>query len=147
MLRRAATAILTTLALVGLSDAPAAQAHTLSVRDEGRLRFVGAQARALIDTGSLTGTLPGRARVRFVYDGRPNVSATFTIATARGSISGSAHARLNNPSSSTPSFRGALRITSGRGRYSHARGSGELFGVFHRHGYGLVFQAIGRLDY
>jgi hypothetical protein len=121
--------------------------HTLSVRDEGHLRFVGAQAKALIDTGALAGTLPGQARVRFVYNGSPNVSASFTIRATAGTISGSAHARLNNPSSPTPSFRGALQITGGSGRYAHARGSGELFGVFHRHGYGLVFQAIGRLSY
>jgi hypothetical protein len=85
--------------------------------------------------------------VRFVYNGSPNASATFTIRTAAGSISGSARARLSNPSSPTPSFRGALQITGGSGRYRHARGSGELFGVFHRHGYGLVFQAFGRLSY
>lgn len=139
-------ALLAALALA-LAGAQAAQARSLNVRDEGRLRFVGAEARALIDTGALTGTLPGQARVRFIYNGSPNVSASFTIRTAAGSIYGSARARLNNPSSPTPSFRGALRIDGGSGRYSHARGSGELFGVFHRHGYGLVFQAIGRLSY
>jgi hypothetical protein len=35
----------------------------------------------------------------------------------------------------------------GSGRYARASGSGELFGVFHRHGYALVVQAIGRLRY
>jgi hypothetical protein len=122
-------------------------AHALSVRDEGHLRFVAAQAQALIDAGALSGTLPGRARVRFIYNGSPNVTASFTIAARGGTVSGSAHARLSNPSSPTPSFRGALRVTGGSGRYAHARGSGELFGVFHRHGYGLIFQAIGRMTY
>jgi hypothetical protein len=117
------------------------------VREEGKLRFVGSSATALIDEGSVGGTLPGRARVRFVYNGSPNVTATFTIRTSAGSLSGSARCRLSNPTSPTPSFRGALRIGGGSGRYARARGSGELFGVFHRHGYGLVVQAIGRLSY
>lgn len=130
-----------------LSGAAPAQARTVSVREEGHLRFLEAQASALIDAGSLAGSLPGQARVRFFYNGSPSVSATFTIRTRSGSIFGAAHARLSNPSSPAPSFRGALRITGGSGRYAHARGSGELFGVFHRHGYGLVFQAIGRLGY
>jgi hypothetical protein len=124
-----------------------AQARTASVREEGKLRFVGSSATALIDEGSVGGTLPGRARVRFVYNGSPNVAATFAIRTSVGSLSGSARCRLSNPTSPTPSFRGALRITGGSGRYARARGSGELFGVFHRHGYGLVVQAIGRLSY
>ena len=138
-----------TLAALALACAHAepALARSVSVRDEGRLRFVGSSATALIDEGPIGGTLPGRARVRFVYNGSPNVTATFTIRTSGGSLSGSARCRLSNPASPTPSFRGALRISGGSGRYARARGSGELFGVFHRHGYGLVVQAIGRMSY
>lgn len=143
-MRALATALLATLALT----APAAlAAHTLAVRDEGRLGFVSSEATAIVDEGTLSGSLPGRSRVRFAYDGSPNVSASFTIHARHGTLSGRANCRLSNPTSPTPSFRGALRITGGSGRYAHVAGSGELFGVFHRHGYGLVVQAIGRMRY
>ena len=164
MLRRPAATLIALVALSGyaapvalaavsatpraLADGPTGHAaRTVAVRDEGKLRFVSAQATTLLDEGMVAGSLPGRAAVRFVYNGSPSVSAAFTIHTSGGSISGTARCRLSNPTSPTPSFRGALQITGGGGRYAKARGAGELFGVFHRHGYGLVVQAIGRLTY
>lgn len=132
---------------LALGPAPAVAARTRGVRDEGALHFVSDEATSIVDEGGLAGTLPGRGRVYFTYNGSPNVSARFTIHTAGGTLDGSAKCRLNNPNSPTPSFRGALAIVGGSGRYSRARGSGELFGVFHRRGYGLVVQAIGKLSY
>lgn len=122
-------------------------AGTSRVRDEGSLRFVTSYGSELIDEGRVSGTIPGSARVEFTYNGSPQVSARFTIHGAGGTIGGQAHAKLSNPSTLTPSFRGNLTITGGSGRYAHAHGSGELFGVFHRHGYGLVMQALGTLRY
>lgn len=119
----------------------------VAVRDEGHMRFVSAEATTIVDEGSMTGTIPGRGRVHFVYNGSPRVSASFSIRAAGGTLYGRATCTLHNPSSPTPSFRGALRIVGGSGRYAHAQGSGELFGVFHRRGYGLVVQALGRLRY
>jgi hypothetical protein len=132
---------------LGLQPALAQASHTTSVRDEGSLRFASDEATSIVDEGRLSGTLPGSGRVYFAYNGSPNVTAHFTIRTAGGTLDGSAKCRLNNPNSPTPSFRGALAIVGGSGRYAHARGSGELFGVFHRRGYGLVVQAIGKLSY
>jgi hypothetical protein len=126
---------------------PAGASRTLAVRDEGRLRYRGDSATHIIDEGNVAGTIPGRARVDFAYNGSPNVSARFTIRSSAGSIAGWARCRLNNPNSPVPSFRGTLHITGGSGRYARARGEGELFGVFHRRGYGLVVQAIGELRY
>jgi hypothetical protein len=140
-------ALATAALSLGLQPALAAAAHTTNVRDEGSLRFTSDEATSIVDEGSLSGTLPGSGRVYFTYNGSPNVSARFTIHTAGGTIDGTAKCRLNNPNSPTPSFRGALQIVGGSGRYAHARGSGELFGVFHRRGYGLVVQAIGKLSY
>jgi len=140
-------ALATAALSLGLQPALAAAAHTTNVRDEGSLRFTSDEATSIIDEGGLSGTLPGSGRVYFTYNGSPNVSARFTIHTAGGTIDGTAKCRLNNPNSPTPSFRGALQIVGGSGRYAHARGSGELFGVFHRRGYGLVVQAIGKLSY
>ena len=131
----------------GLQPVPAQASHTTSVRDEGSLHFTSDEATQIVDEGRLSGTLPGSGRVYFTYNGSPSVSASFTIHTAAGNVYGTAKCRLNNPNSPTPSFRGALEIVGGSGRYVHARGSGELFGVFHRRGYGLIVQAIGKLSY
>ncbi len=132
---------------LALQPAPALATRTSSVRDEGNLHFLSDEATSILDEGSLSGTLPGSGRVYFNYNGSPNVNARFTIRTSAGTIHGTAKCRLNNPNSPTPSFRGALQIVGGSGRYTRARGSGELFGVFHRRGYGLIVQAIGKLSY
>jgi hypothetical protein len=141
------------LALLACAQAPGTSARAptalaagvLNVRDEGRLRFVKSSGTLLIDEGAATGTIPGRVRVLFNYDGSPDVSARFTIYGAHGTLSGSAAAQLSSPNSPRPSFRGSLSLTGGSGRYAHARGSGEMFGVFYRRGYGMIVQTIGRL--
>ncbi len=140
-------ALLVTVPALGVQPALAQAASLMGVRDEGRLHYVSDDATLIVDEGSLSGTLPGRSRVYFTYNGSPKVSARFVIHATGGSIQGRASCLLHNPNSPTPSFRGALQIVGGSGRYAHARGSGELFGVFHRRGYGLVVQAIGKLRY
>jgi hypothetical protein len=139
-----AIAIATTLTGVAVA------ARVLNVRDEGHLRFIVSNGSEIIDEGPATGTVPGKVRVHFVYDGEPAVSARFTIYGHGGSISGKAKGRLSNPTSPAPSFRGAFQITGGSGRYIHIHGTGELFGVFTRRGankYGLLVQTIGKLPY
>jgi hypothetical protein len=125
----------------------ARSARTVRVHDEGHLHFSSSSGSQLIDEGSASGTLPGKVRLRFTYDGSPIVSAQFTVRGAGWSIRARARGRLSNPTSPSPSFRGSLTITGGSGRYAHARGSGELFGVFNRRSYGLTVQAIGKLTY
>jgi hypothetical protein len=122
-------------------------AHVLKVRDEGHLHFIRASGSLLIDEGGLSGSLPGSVRVRFLYNGEPNVSAQFTIYASGGSIYARGSGRLSSPVSRTPSFKGHLSITGGSGRYAHARGSGEMFGVFNRRNYALSVQAYGTLNY
>jgi hypothetical protein len=132
----------------GSSRSPNAHAaHVLNVRDEGHLRYVRSSGELIVDEGPIGGTLRGSTRVRFRYDGSPNVGARFVIYASGWSLGGYASGRLNNPASPNPSFRGALTLTSGSGRYAHAHGSGELFGVFNRRSYGLIVQAIGKLHY
>lgn len=132
----------------GASAAPAARiARVLNVRDEGHLHSVGISGSRLTEEGPVSGTIPGRVRVFFAYNGSPTVAAQFTIYSRYGSISGHGQGRVSDPASPAPSFRGALSITGGSGRYAHARGSGELFGVFYRRRLGLTVQAIGKLHY
>lgn len=132
----------------GAGRSPAARlARSLSVREEGKLHLIESVGAWLTDEGRATGTLPGKARVSFRYDGNPTVAARFTIYASGGTIAGRASGRLKNPNSPSPSFRGSLTITGGSGRYSRAHGTGELFGVFYRRRYGLTVQAIGTLRY
>jgi hypothetical protein len=131
-----------------LADGASARiARVLSVRDEGHLHFTRSSGSQIIDEGFMSGTLHGSTRVHFTYSGEPTVSARFTVYGSGWSMSGYASGRLNNPSSANPSFRGSLTLTGGSGRYAHAHGSGEMFGVFNRRTYGLIVQAIGRLHY
>jgi hypothetical protein len=122
-------------------------ARVLKVHEEGHLRFISSSGSQLIDEGSAWGSVPGRVRLHFTYDGSPTVRAQLTIRGGSWSIQARGQGRLSNPTSPTPSFRGSLTITGGSGRYAHARGGGELFGVFNRRNYGLIVQAIGKLSY
>ncbi len=125
-----------------------AGAATLRIRDEGYLSFRTSSGSLVVNEGRLAGTLPGRARVRFTYNGSPTVKASFAIVGSGWELRGLATCRLSHPNSSAPSFRGALTLVGGSGRYAHAHGSGELFGVFYRStSYGLEIQALGSLHY
>jgi hypothetical protein len=139
-----------TLAGVGTSGAAgplARAAHSVSVRDEGRLKLVKASGSVLTDEGPATGTVPGRVRVRFIYNGDPSVSAQITIYGHAGTILAHGSGRLSNPTSSSPSFKGTLAISGGSGRYASARGGGEMFGVFYRRSYAITVQTRGVLHY
>src|SRR5271168_4437959 len=137
---KAFAAVLATLVVVSAAHA----ASLLNVRDEGHLHFVHASGSTILDEGSVSGTFPGSVRVRFLYDGEPEVSAQFTISGHGGSISARGSGRLSSPTSASPSFRGRMTVTGGSGRYAHVHGSGELFGVYYRRSYALTVQAVGK---
>lgn len=125
-----------------------ANASVLNVHDEGHVHFITSYGSEIIDEGPATGSVPGTVKVYFVYDGNPAVSARFTITTHAGSISGRANGRLSSPTSFTPSFHGAFKVTTGTGRYRHIHGIGELFGVFFRHRhYAMIVQTLAKLTY
>lgn len=136
-----------TVAWGGSSRALAHTARVLNVRDEGRLHYIKSSGSVIIDEGHASGTLPGRVKVRFSYDGEPTVSARFTIYGSDGSISARGTARLSSPTSPSPSFHGTMTITGGSGRYDHVHGGGELYGVYDRRSYALTVQAIAKLPY
>lgn len=140
-----------TLALLLASTAPAAAsesarvARTLAVKDEGHLKLVRSSGSLLIDEGPASGTLPGRARVQFLYRGEPTVSATITVFGHAGSITAHGSGRLSSLTSADPSFSGTLTITGGSGRYAGAHGGGRLYGVFNRRTYAMTVQTQGTL--
>ncbi len=145
--RSARIAVLVAMNVTLVLVSAAGAASVLDVRDQGRLHFVHASGSVVVDEGSVSGTFPGSVRVRFLYDGEPQVSARFEISGHGGSVSASAVGRLSSPTSPSPSFRGHMTITGGSGRYAHIHGSGELFGVYYRRSYGLTVQAVGKLPY
>lgn len=122
-------------------------AGVLNVRDEGHLHFVHASGSTILDEGYVSGTFPGTARARFVYDGEPRVSAQITISGHGGAVSARGAGTLNSPTNPSPSFHGHMTIEGGSGRYAHIHGGGELYGVYNRRSYALIVQAIGRLSY
>jgi hypothetical protein len=146
--KRFARAVIAMLALLCVGVAIASAARALYVHDEGRLHYINSSGSLIREEGAATGTLAGRLQVHFLYDGSPTVTASFTISGNGWSLDGRGTGRLNNPNSPSPSFRGAMSITGGSGRYAHAHGSGEMFGVFYRRGhYALTVQTLGELHY
>jgi len=153
-----AAGLLTTLAalltpvMLMLAPSAAARARATSassqyVRDEGRLHLVKSSGSLLIDEGSASGTIPGRVKVSFVYNGNPSVSAKITIYGHAGSIDAHGSGRLSSPNSPAPSFSGTLTISGGSGRYSRSTGSGHMYGVFYRRSYAMTVQTEGTLRY
>lgn len=124
---------------------PAHAARALTVNDTGHLHLLKASGSILQEEGPVSGTLPGRAKVRLVVG--PNVTASFTIEPhGGGSIVGSGKAALHS-SGRYSSFGGSLSVGHGSGRYSHAHGTGNLYGVIERRSDTLTVQTTGTLHY
>ncbi|HEX3692649.1 MAG TPA: hypothetical protein VHU13_04840 [Solirubrobacteraceae bacterium] len=151
--RRVAGALMLACALALTATASQARAPlasaaaSASVKDEGKLHLVKSSGSTLYDEGSAHGSLPGTVKIRFLYDGNPQVSAQITIYAHGGSIVAHGSARLSSPSSSAPSFKGTIAISAGSGRYAHAHGFGRLYGVFYRRSYAITVQTEGTLHY
>ncbi len=131
----------------GAEQPRARTAATVSVKDEGHLRLIRSSGSVLYDEGYAHGTLPGTVKIRFVYNGDPTVSAQITIYGHSGSVQARGTGLLSSPSSASPSFKGALSITGGSGRYAHPHGRGAFYGVFYRRSYAITVQTEGTLHY
>jgi len=144
-----ATYLALALPVAAICASVALAARALYVRDEGHLHYTSSSGSLLREEGTATGTLPGTLHVHFVYTGTSlTVTAQFTITGHGWSLTGHGTGTLDNPNSSSPSFRGPMSITSGSGRYAHAHATGELFGVFYRRNhYALTVQTLGELHY
>lgn len=121
-------------------------ARALKVNDSGHLHLLQAFGEVINEEGKASGTLPGTVFVRMTVEAE-NVTASFTIRSEGGSIEGHGQAALHS-SGRYSSFAGTLTVSHGTGRYSHAHGSGKLYGTIERtktkH---LTVQTIGTLDY
>jgi hypothetical protein len=119
-------------------------ARTASVDDTGHLHLVNASGATLSEAGPVSGTLPGRVKVRLVV--RANVTASFTLEASDGAIVGHGSAVLHS-SREYSSFGGSLWVDRGTGRYRHAGGAGKLYGVIDRNSDALTVQTVGQLHY
>jgi hypothetical protein len=124
--------------------APVLAARTASVNDTGHLRLLNASGSTLNEAGPVSGTLPGRVRVRLTV--RADVTASFTIEARGGSIIGHGSAVLHS-SREYSSFGGSLSVEHGTGLYAHANGGGKLYGVIDRNDDALTVQTVGQLHY
>jgi hypothetical protein len=129
------------------SDLRARSARLLKVNDSGHLHLLHAYGEVINEEGKASGTLPGTVFVHMTV-GAANVTASFTIRSAGGgSIEGHGQAVLHS-STLYSSFAGTLSVSHGTGRYSHAHGTGKLYGTIERtpikH---LTVQTTGTLDY
>jgi hypothetical protein len=126
---------------------PLASAHAagaIRIDDTAHLHLLKAFGSVLLEEGYAGGSLPGVTRVRMSVGS--SVSASFSVRTRSGTIYGYGHASLHS-SGRYASFGGWLSVSKGSGRYSHARGSGKLYGVIDRRTHALTVQTIGTLRY
>jgi hypothetical protein len=110
------------------------------------LHYVAARGSYLFEEGRTSGALAGTvsARVRITAD----ITGSFTFYSRGGSVRGYGSAKLNE-SGSYASFGGTLKVLGGTGKYSHASGSGKLYGVYNRRSprLELTIQTTGNLSY
>jgi hypothetical protein len=129
----------------GRSGPTATAAHVLNVKDEGHLHEVGESGSDLVEEGPVTGTVPGRVKVNFNVG--PTIYSSFTIyPRGGGSISGHGSGLLHS-TGKWSTFGGTITVTRGTGRYAHAHGTGQMYGVINRKTYALTVQTIGKLYY
>jgi hypothetical protein len=133
-----------TAATSARSGAAARAAGSVKVDDHAALHLVKAAGSTLYEQGRSTGTLPGPTSVRMVIGS--SITASFTISTHGGSISGSGAAKLKS-SGRYASFGGSLSVAKGSGRYARAHGKGALYGVIDRRTHALTVTTVGTLYY
>jgi hypothetical protein len=118
-------------------------ARTQHLTVVAHLHYVAARGAYLFEEGRASGALAGTisARVRITAD----ISGSFTFYSHGGAVRGYGSAKLNE----SGSYGGTLKVLGGTGRYSHARGSGKLYGVYNRRSprLELTIQTTGNLTY
>jgi hypothetical protein len=119
--------------------------RSLTANDEAHLHYVSESGSNLAEEGTAIGSLPGTVKVRFTIGAV--VEASFTIyPRGGGSLSGHGSGTLHL-SGIYASFGGTMSVSSGTGRYGHARGTGGFYGVINRNTSASVVQTRGTLSY
>ena len=128
-----ATAALLALAVTATSAAPA-RTTAVGVQLSGRTALAKVQSpTVLIDRGTISGSPIGSGRITLVYRLRPVrglASITFTIANARGTVTGQAQSRYAVTRLHL-TFTGAGSFRGGTGAYKGIRGRPLAFDAVH----------------
>jgi hypothetical protein len=131
-------------AAMAAASSTAWAARTLNVTDTAHLRYIRETGSLLLEEGQATGALPGKVSAKFNVGA--TVVATFTVDARGGSISGRGYGTLHG-AGQYASFGGQMTVTTGTGRYAHARGHGGFYGVLDRSNYSATIQTTGTLTY
>lgn len=134
------TAAILLTAPVGAREPSAHASHVLGGTATAHLHLISADGSKLIEegpaSGALTGTTHAELHLGALFTG------TFTIRTARGTISGYGRATPHS-TGRYQSFSGSFIASHGSGRYAHIRGRAGLYGVFDRRTDSVVIQTTG----
>jgi hypothetical protein len=151
---RQAAIVAAVLALAALAQTHKAQAspaspranaaRTTAVTDEAHLHLTATEGELLEEEGPVKGTIPGKLHIRLTVG--PTVKASFTIYAAGGTITGHGSMHLHSATRYS-SFSGPMSVNRGTGRYAHARGTGNFYGVIDRKTNALTVQTTGKLTY
>jgi hypothetical protein len=129
-----------TLLAIGGALSSVASARVLEGTATAHMHLIRAEGSELVEEGPVSGALVGSAKAE-LHTGAV-FTASFTIRTSAGSISG--HGQANpHGSGRYQSFSGSFVATGGSGRYAHISGHAGLYGVFDRRTDSVVIQATG----
>lgn len=119
-------------------------ARSISINDKSRLHRVRAIGNTLIEEGNTEGTLKGRVKIRLDLEAERNsATSQFAIYLPGGDLLGHATGKATTGKEGWESFGGKMWIDHGTGRYTHASGSGKMYGALNRHTYVLIVQVTG----
>jgi hypothetical protein len=123
----------------------ATAAATRSVSLSASLHLVGRPGHVIYEQGTISGTLSGTVSARCTSISSTKGTATFTIYTKGGSLSGRASTRGHVVGASVP-FAGTAVMTSGTGVWAHAAGSNlQYSGVMNRQNYRIAEHLTGSI--
>jgi hypothetical protein len=137
------------LAAVVVAQPVAARQHAQRqmVENEAHFHRVGPGGTEIQEQGMATGTFPGPATTRVVFDGN-KMTGTFSLRTTGGTVVGRTNADVVG-SSARPVIRfvGTATITGGTGRFRSATGTLKLTGTMRRINNAIYEKTTGQIHF
>lgn len=119
-------------------------AHSTPIKDKATLHLVHSIGNTLIEQGNAKGTLKGHVKIRLHLDvGGNTATSHFIMYLPGGHLLGHASGRATMGKHGWESFSGTMKLDHGTGRYTHASGSGKMYGALNRRTDALIVQVIG----
>jgi hypothetical protein len=116
-------------------------AHRIGGIATARMTLHRADGKTLIESGGVSGALIGSVQAELRTGA--TFTATFTIRTRNGSITGHGQAKPSQAGGRYQSFKGTFAVRTGTGRYTNIHGSGGLYGTLDNRTDNVVIQAVG----